>query len=75
MDTIILIIAGVFGGNMLTAMFIYGFRMANAEEESTGKVSFLALGSLLFPLAFFILVALSTSEHLPPWLDAIAAQQ
>lgn len=63
---------GVLGGNLLTAMFIYG-AIRFTQDEKRGEWSWYHWSLIVFPLAMLVLGFLSTGWT-PPILDAIAAQ-
>lgn len=63
---------GVLGGNLLTAMFIYG-AVRFTQDEQRGEWSWYYWGCIAFPLAMLIMGALSTG-WLPPFLDVVTAQ-
>lgn len=70
---IIQMMTAVLGANLLTAMCIYGFLQVTREERDGREYSWLALGCVLFPLAFGILGMVSAGYY-PTWLGALAAQ-
>lgn len=69
MDTII---AGVFIGNVLTAAFIWSMSKA-ARFSDDRDIPWLVYAGLAAPI-IFVLGALLSSEGLPPFLAALAAQ-
>jgi hypothetical protein len=67
-----LIAAGVFVGNLLTAMFIWACLQAN-KSDSPYDLGYVVYAALLFPLIFSASF-LIYSEGLPPPLAALVSQ-
>lgn len=66
-------IAAILGGNILTAMFVYG-AVNFTKKEKQGEWSWFDWGMIAFPIGFLVLALVST-EGLPPFLDAVASLQ
>jgi hypothetical protein len=68
------LVAAVFCGNVLTAIFIWGAgRIGRAKDGEETNLSYYVLAAFLMPLAVFVLTLIGAGSHLP-FLGVLASQ-
>lgn len=68
------LVAAVFAGNVLTAIFIWGMgRVGRAKEGEETDLSYYVLAAVLMPLVVFVLSLIGAGSRLP-FLAALASQ-